>query len=128
MFGCVGLAEITAPALDDARVRRLVGVMSLREDANFSARFPVERWARIRIVLADGRTLHSQPARTRGDPDTPLDGDELRDKYHAMSNPVLGEARAKRIESLIDDFADDDGNTAMLLDELLRPGTYQPTT
>jgi 2-methylcitrate dehydratase PrpD len=119
VFGRVGVEEITPPALDDARVRKLVGVMSLRENEAFSTRFPAERWARVRITLGDGRTIESQPARTRGDPDTPLDDAELRYKYHAMADAVLGEARAKRIEALLNALADGSGNIATLLDELL---------
>jgi 2-methylcitrate dehydratase PrpD len=100
-------------------VRRLVAAMSLREDASFSARFPAERWARVRIVLVDGRTLASQPARTRGDPDTPLDDAELRDKYHAMADPVLGVERAHTIEALVARLDYDNSAMSALLGRLL---------
>jgi 2-methylcitrate dehydratase PrpD len=119
VFGHVNVDEITSPVFDDARVRRLVAAMSLREDASFSARFPAERWARVRIVLCDGRTLASQPARTRGDPDTPLDDAELRDKYHAMADPVLGVERAHTIEALVARLDYDNSAMSALLGRLL---------
>jgi 2-methylcitrate dehydratase PrpD len=118
VFGRLGVDEITAPALDDVRVRRLAAAMSLREDAQFSARFPKERWARVRLVLADGRTLASDPARTRGDPDAPLDDRALRDKFHSMADPVLGEARAARIERAVSDLADRCDAARALVDDL----------
>jgi 2-methylcitrate dehydratase PrpD len=57
VFGQVGAAEIELPRLADPRVRRLLGAMKVIEDAEFSRRFPAERWARVRITLKDGRTL-----------------------------------------------------------------------
>ncbi len=120
VFGRVGVDEITPPALGDAQVRRLVAAMTVREDAGFSARFPQERWARVRLLLDDGRTLASAPARTRGDADTPLDDSELRDKYHALADPVLGNARAARIEAAVERIAHDPPVLHSLLDDLLR--------
>jgi 2-methylcitrate dehydratase PrpD len=119
VHGRVGLDEITEPALGDERVRRLVGAMSLREDAALTSRFPAERWARVRIVLADGRTLVSE-ARTRGDPDTPLDDAEIAAKYHALADPVLGGERAARIEAMVAALATDTTSIRALHDELLQ--------
>jgi 2-methylcitrate dehydratase PrpD len=68
---------------------------TLSDDADFSARFPAERWARVRIVLTDGRTFVSEPARARGNPENPLADDELRRKYFAYAEPVLGGARRR---------------------------------
>src|SRR5947207_4526801 len=78
VFGAFGPQELETDALADPRVRRLQGVITLTEDATFSRRFPAERWARVRITLADGRVLTSEPARARGNPENPLADDELR--------------------------------------------------
>jgi 2-methylcitrate dehydratase PrpD len=123
VFGCVGVDEVTPPVLSDSRVHRLIDRMTLVEDRAFSMRFPKERWARVRIVLADGRTLESAPARTRGDPDLPLDDVELRAKYRSLADPVLGRTRAKAIEALAEGCVGARGSVCPLLDELVRPAT-----
>ena len=119
-FARVGADEVSPAALCDPRIPRLLGLTALEEDAEFSRRFPAERFARVRITLADGRALVSKPARARGNPENPLGDDELRAKYFALASPALGDARARRIERLVDALPDA-GALAPLLDELLQP-------
>jgi 2-methylcitrate dehydratase PrpD len=121
VFGDIGAHEVSLPRLADPRVQRLQTAMTLTEDADFSAHFPAERWARVRITLVDGRTLASEPARARGGPENPLTDDELRDKYLALAEPVLGVARAARILHAVRGLANDAAALPMLLEELLRP-------
>jgi 2-methylcitrate dehydratase PrpD len=121
IFGKVGADEIGATGVGDPRVARLLATFSLSEDDEFSRRFPAERWARVRIGLADGRSLVSEPAQARGGPEHPLSGDELQAKYRTLAMPVLGATRAARIETLIASIATDAAALAELLDELLAP-------
>jgi 2-methylcitrate dehydratase PrpD len=121
VFGDVGPAEVSAPKLADPRVERLQRVMALREDADFSRRFPAERWARVRVTLADGRSLVSEPARARGNPENPLADDELRRKFLAYAEPVLGAARTTRIEQAVNALPTDSAALSSLLDDLLEP-------
>ena len=121
VFGDVGPDEVSAPKLADPRVERLQRVMTLHEDAEFSRRFPAERWARVRIRLADGRALISEPARARGNPENPLADDELHRKYLAYAEPVLGTARAARIEQAVNELSTDSAALSSLLDDLLEP-------
>ena len=110
---------LTPPPLSDLDTR-LIDVMTLGEEREFSCRFPAERWARVDITLNDGRIVRSEPVQARGDPERPLSDEALRDKYFDFAAPVLGRARAQRIERYIDALPDDDA-FSMLLDELLRP-------
>lgn len=121
VFGCVGPAEIGASGLSDARVARLLATFSLTEDEAFSRRFPAERWARVRIALADGRSLFSEPAVARGGPENPLSEDELQAKYREMAEPVLGPRRSARIAELVASLVDDKASLPALLDGLLSP-------
>ena len=100
-FDRIGAQEIDEPAIADARVRRLLTMVTLQEDAEFSTRFPAERWARAVIRLNDGRTLRSEPTRARGNPENPLSDDELCAKYFDLATPVLGRERAERVERLV---------------------------
>jgi 2-methylcitrate dehydratase PrpD len=121
VFGTVGAAEIGATGLGDARVARLLATFSLREEGEFSRRFPAERWARVRIGLADGRSLVSEATQARGGAEHPLSDDELAVKYRALATPVLGATRTARIESLVSSLATDAAAPAKLVDELLAP-------
>ncbi len=113
--------EVNASALAEPRVRRMLDVTLLAEDAEFSRRFPAERWARVRIALRDGRTLASEPARARGNPENPLADDELRAKYRELAVPALGADRATRIEGAVATLASTPASLATLINELLRP-------
>ena len=119
VFDRVGAAEVGAGAVADPRVAPLLAAIELAEDAEFSARFPAERWARLRITLADGRTLVSEPARARGNPENPLSDAELLDKYRALATPVLGPERTARIESIVDSLVTDAAALPWLRDALL---------
>ncbi len=120
VFGQVGAEEIELPRLADPRIRRLLAATKVIEDAEFSRRFPAERWARVRIALKDGRMLASEPAIARGNPENPLTDDELRGKYRSLAEPVLGVARAARIERLVDALHADPAVLRPLIDELLQ--------
>ncbi|MEP7062894.1 MAG: MmgE/PrpD family protein [Betaproteobacteria bacterium] len=119
VYGAVGGAEVQEDAVRDPRIERLLDAMTLQEDAALSARFPAERWARVSITLADGRSLASAPARARGNPENPLTDDELVEKYRALATPVLGRARAARIEALVAALATDAEALSALVNELL---------
>jgi 2-methylcitrate dehydratase PrpD len=120
VFGRLGAGEVAAPGFDDPRVHRLLPSVALAEDLELSRRFPAERWARVRIVLSDGRALASEPACARGNPENPLCDDELRAKYRELAVPVLGADRAARIERAVDALALDRDALPALIGELLQ--------
>jgi 2-methylcitrate dehydratase PrpD len=121
VFGDIGPLEVSAPRLADPRVERLQRAMTLTEDNAFSHLFPAERWARVRVTLADGRTLASAPAVARGSAENPLTDAELLSKYRNYAEPVLGKARAARIEHAVHRLASERMELTELLDDLLQP-------
>jgi len=120
-FGRLSADEIDTKGLTDPRVKRLLETMTLTEDAEFSGLFPAERWARVRITLRDGRALVSSAERARGNPENPLNDDELRAKYRELAVPVLGAERAAKVERAVATLVQVPGSLATLVDELLRP-------
>jgi 2-methylcitrate dehydratase PrpD len=121
VFGRLGAPEVTPPRLSDPRVARLIDAMTLREDQEFSRRFPAERWARVSVTLRDGRTLNSEPTRDRGNPDNPLSDAELRDKYRSFAVPALGRERTAAIEMSVDALTTDATALRTLIEALLVP-------
>ena len=128
MFGNVGAAEVEVPKLADPRVRRLLSVMEVTEDLEFSRRFPAERWARVRITLKDGRVLASEPAIARGNPENPLTDDEIHGKFRTLAEPVLGIERTARIEEAVAALGSGSGALVLLCDELLGAGEQESVT
>jgi 2-methylcitrate dehydratase PrpD len=121
VFGNIGPAEVSAPCLADPRVERLQRAMTLTEDDAFSHLFPAERWARVRVRLADGRTIASEPTVARGSAENPLSDAELLAKYRSYAEAVLGKARAARIEHAVHRLASEHMELIELLDDLLQP-------
>jgi len=78
----------------------------------------------VRIALKDGRELMSEPAIARGNPENPLSDAEIRDKFHALAQPVLGAAIARRVERTVDALGHGGGALPALLEDLLvRPAS-----
>jgi 2-methylcitrate dehydratase PrpD len=125
VLGRVGANEVGEMGLGNPGVARLVGATMAIEDIEFSRCFPAERWARVRIALADGRQFVSTPTQARGGPENPLPGDELREKYRMLAGAALGEPRARRIEHAVDDLTRNATALPVLLDELFQPGTVR---
>ena len=121
VFDRVGGGEVGAGAAHDPRIERLLGLVALREELDFSRRFPAERWARVRIDLADGRSLDSAPAQERGGPEQQLSDEEMGAKYRELSEPSLGAQRSSRIADLVQALPVDAGALPALVNALLAP-------
>ncbi len=103
--GQIGAGEVTGTALHDPAILQLSNAVQLIEDASYNARFPAERWAHVSFVLNDGTRLDSAPAIARGNPENPLSDAELREKFHLLTEPVVGRERAAQIEQTVDGLA-----------------------
>ncbi len=79
--GQIGVAEVSAAGLSDPEIIRLSHLFEPHEDVRFNAIFPSERWARIELDLADGRTLVSDDSIANGNAGNPLTDDEIDDKF-----------------------------------------------
>ena len=88
--------------LTDPEILRLSHAITLREDDTANAAFPARRLARVAITLLDGRHYESDWSEARWDAAAPPSEKELREKYHALADPVLGPHRAGDIESAIE--------------------------
>jgi 2-methylcitrate dehydratase PrpD len=111
--------DIAGDALGDEGVLAVSRKIRLVDDPALSARFPAERFARIRVELLDGRVVESGTLPARGDAETPLSEEEITTKFHALADGPLG-SRAGRIEELVS-AAPGVADTTSLLDALLAP-------
>ena len=74
--------------------------------------------------LADGRTVTSEPAIARGNPENPLTAEELTTKSRALAWPVLGEYRSSLIEAEVASLGEADAEFDGLMDDLIEPAEF----
>jgi 2-methylcitrate dehydratase PrpD len=102
----LGTDEMIGAGLADPEARRLARVVELVEAPELTAIFPKRFLARVRLTLADGRTLVSPDTTFRGELDDPLTDTELSVKYRWLAQRLLGRGRLADIERLVWDIAD----------------------
>jgi 2-methylcitrate dehydratase PrpD len=118
VHGRLTVGEIAGDGLNDDAVLRVSRAVSLGERGEFSARFPGERWANVRLTLRDGSILDSGPHTTRGDPETPLSMGALIEKFRTNASAALDDRAVQRIADLILDSRSP-GELSALLDVVL---------
>jgi len=91
--GRLGADEIGADGLGDSAIRDMLGRIRLLESPEFSRRFPVERLARLRIVLKSGQIAASEATTARGDRGHPLSDADMLSKFSSFA-AMLGSERS----------------------------------
>ena len=74
----------------------------MTEHDHANANFPSGRLARVALVLHNGTRLQGDWMSPKWDAEVPPSDAELRAKFHALADPVLGDPRAQAIEEAID--------------------------
>lgn len=118
--GAVGAAELGQDGLRDPAINALLGRIRLIEDTGFSARFPAERLAIVTVTLRSGQRLTSAPTGARGDPEVPLDDDEVGAKFHRLADGSHPQMRAVITESIAA-LDTDEGALFVLAEAILAP-------
>ena len=107
VHGRIGVEHISGDGLNDPEVARLVDATKLIADPRHEARYPLERWADLELVLADGRVLTSGDVHARGGPERPYSRQDIVDKYMEFAAPVLGDGRALALKDAILSLTDE---------------------
>ncbi len=97
VLGTTGVAAFEPAALDDPRICALARRVEVSADPEMSPRRADHPTARVRLSLRDGRVLEETVAAARGDAANPAPAEEVVAKFVALSSPVLGEPRARRV-------------------------------
>ncbi len=126
-FGRLTGQEVDGGALKDPEVLRLSRQVQLAEVPSYTERFPAERLADVVIVLRDGSRAEFAGAVCRGDPSSPLAEAELRNKFHELAGPVLGDTRAHAIEQTVARMGGRDERDAQLRNLLLTSPHPRPS-
>ncbi|MNQ99146.1 MmgE/PrpD family protein [compost metagenome] len=89
-YGSVRLDAFSAERLADAESRAMMQQVVINACPELTAKFPLARSARVRLVLKDGRTLEYFSPYRKGDPEAPMSDQELEDKFAELVTPVIG--------------------------------------
>ena len=98
----LGAAELSGDALSNPLILRLTDRVELVEDEGYNGRFPVQRFARVEVVLDDGTVLPSGAHQPGWDADVPPTDDELRTKFRWL----VGEASEGVLETAVWQLSD----------------------
>ncbi|MCF7935198.1 MAG: MmgE/PrpD family protein [Synergistales bacterium] len=82
--GNVTLSDYGEATLADPWLQAVAEKVEIRIDAEMDARYPEERGARIDVVLRDGRRFQKAIPVAKGEPENPVDDNELYNKLGAM--------------------------------------------
>lgn len=100
-LGNVRMGAFTPEALARGDMRALMQKVAVREDPALSAEYPRRRMAKIRIELTDDRVLEHFQRTRKGDPDDPLEDDELFDKFEELAGTILDRAQIAQLRDMI---------------------------
>lgn len=95
LYGSVRMNAFSEERLTDPAIRRLMTKVALKADPKLTADFPRMRSARVEITLLNGQRFECFRPHRKGDPEAPLSDEELNDKFHELTAPVIGEAPAR---------------------------------
>jgi 2-methylcitrate dehydratase PrpD len=95
------VAEANYERLDDPEVMRLIGLMQIAADPDFTQAFPAKQGSRVSIDTVGGKRFDQML------PDVvPATADEIRARFRAGAKDALGAERAAAIEQFIDRLED----------------------
>ena len=95
--GRSGLVPFQEEAVANPAIQSLAQRVSLREDVEFTARYPHEQPVVLTIRMRDGVEHEGHCVVTRGEPANPHSQQQLRDKFLELGAPVWGEDSARSL-------------------------------
>jgi 2-methylcitrate dehydratase PrpD len=102
--GHASLTDFTSARLEDPEMRDLMARVHLKSDPELTQWYP-RRWAsRVDMKRQDGRWVQGVCEYPRGDPQNPMNDDEVVGKFRSLSESVLGPRRAQRLVSRVLDL------------------------
>ncbi|MHC1728907.1 MAG: MmgE/PrpD family protein [Syntrophobacteraceae bacterium] len=97
--GSCGLEDFSEECLRDSEIRSLAGRVILVIDDEFESLHPAKWGARVEIVTAKGKCYSARTDFPRGDPENPLDDEQLILKFRRLAGHSW---REEKVESLLD--------------------------
>jgi 2-methylcitrate dehydratase PrpD len=91
IYGTISVAHITNNGLTNKDVLNLSKLVEISETDEFNSAFPVQRFARVHLVLKSGKVLSSEKTEAQGDPENKISDTLIWDKFRTFTIPILGD-------------------------------------
>jgi 2-methylcitrate dehydratase PrpD len=102
----VHLHHFSDAGREDGAVLRHCPKVQVRADDALDATYPKMRPARVTVTTTDGKKVTRQVDEPLGSATNPVPDAQLRAKFHALADPVIGDDRADRVEAAVGGLAD----------------------
>ena len=100
-LGSAGVREMSADNLRRPDVRRIAGLVSVREDPELSAAYPRLRSGRVRILMDNGDRFEKLEEAPLGMPENPASPAMLEDKFRIAAERHFSPARTDEIVATV---------------------------
>ncbi|HEV3167235.1 MAG TPA: MmgE/PrpD family protein [Isosphaeraceae bacterium] len=95
--GTISAAQFTPARFADEALLDLVARTKVTEDPELSKIYPAGTPNRLRVTLDDGKVLESEVTYPPGHDKNPLTDEQLATKFHGLTDPILGPAKAQAL-------------------------------
>ncbi|MDA1127638.1 MAG: MmgE/PrpD family protein [Chloroflexi bacterium] len=100
--GSAYLSEYQLGMPDDPQVKHVMQRVQCITDPKLDGLAPRQMAAWAEVDTNDGRTLRSELGYPKGDPENPVTWDEMKEKFHLLSSPVISSDRQKEIIAAVE--------------------------
>ncbi len=95
--GEVGPRQVQPPRIFDPAVLSIADKVRVEVKEEFERAFPKKTISAVAIVTTDGKKFESGPIEPRWEPPLLPSDQELEDKFRRLVDPIIGEARSRRL-------------------------------
>ena len=124
VHGTIGAEHVGTTGLSDSRMAQLREKIEVVESDEFNSEFPARRIAQVDIKLSNGRVLVSEPTEALGDPESPLDEEQICAKFIEFTGPVLGQRAAKSFHNRLTNI-NDEASISFIMEQLAKTRAHQ---
>ncbi|MET0502814.1 MAG: hypothetical protein ABW172_14940, partial [Candidatus Binatia bacterium] len=114
MRGRMDLASFAQEFIDNNQVKSLMIKVKVKDEIELDRYFPQSWPGRVRIVLADGRSLTDEVIIPKGESDNPMSVPELEEKFLSLAAPLLGAAGANAVIGEVGALPESESLTCLL--------------
>ena len=101
-YGQASLEQYRVGVPEDPQVNHIMQRVQCVTDPKLDALSPRQMPAWAEVDTMDGRTLRSEVAYPKGDPENPVTWDGMKEKFNMLSSPVIGPRRQQEIISAVE--------------------------
>ncbi|HLJ50898.1 MAG TPA: MmgE/PrpD family protein [Bryobacteraceae bacterium] len=101
-----GLDEFSEANIRSPETRAFMGKVVLEKDTRIDKNYPAEWGTRVEVSMINGSHFEHWMSHPKGDPENPLNWDELIAKFQTLAGPVVGEERCSEIVQAVRNLED----------------------